>query len=44
MTTAAPSRMNGVRKAAILMAVMGEEAASAICKTLSEKEVEVVTK
>jgi flagellar motor switch protein FliG len=45
MTTAAtPSRMNGVRKAAILMAVMGEEAASTIYKTLSEKEVEVVTK
>jgi flagellar motor switch protein FliG len=44
MTTAAPSRMNGVRKAAILMAVMGEEAASAIYRTLSEKEVEVVTK
>ena len=41
---AAPSRMTGVRKAAILMAVMGEEAASAIYKTLSEKEVEVVTK
>jgi flagellar motor switch protein FliG len=44
MTVAAPSRMNGVRKAAILMAVMGEEAASAIYRTLSEQEVEVVTK
>jgi flagellar motor switch protein FliG len=44
MTTAAPTRMNGVRKAAILMAVMGEEAASAIYRTLSENEVEVVTK
>ena len=44
MTTAAPTQMNGVRKAAILMAVMGEEAASAIYRTLSEKEVEVVTK
>jgi flagellar motor switch protein FliG len=44
MTSASPSRMNGVRKAAILMAVMGEDAASTICRTLSEKEVEVVTK
>ena len=44
MTTAAPTQMNGVRKAAILMAVMGEEAASAIYRTLSEQEVEVVTK
>jgi flagellar motor switch protein FliG len=42
--TAAPSQMNGVRKAAILMAVMGEEAASAIYRTLSEKEVEAVTR
>lgn len=42
--TAAPSRMNGVRKAAILLAVMGEEAASTIYQTLSEKEVEVITK
>jgi flagellar motor switch protein FliG len=44
MTEAAARPMNGVRKAAILMAVMGEEAASAICRTLSEKEVEIVTK
>jgi flagellar motor switch protein FliG len=36
--------MNGVRKAAILLAVMGEEAASTIYQTLSEKEVEVITK
>jgi flagellar motor switch protein FliG len=42
--TVAPSRMNGVRKAAILLAVMGEEAASTIYQTLSEKEVEVITK
>ncbi|MGA2921188.1 MAG: flagellar motor switch protein FliG [Candidatus Sulfotelmatobacter sp.] len=44
MTTPSPSRMNGVRKAAILMALMGEEAASVIYRTLSEKEVERVTK
>lgn len=43
MTNAA-SRMNGVRKAAILMALMGEEAASAVFRHLSEKEVQVVTK
>src|SRR5271165_5711403 len=36
--------MNGVRKAAILMAVMGEEAASAVYRSLSEREVEIVTK
>jgi len=44
MTTPSPSRMNGVRKVAILMALMGEEAASVIYRTLSEKEVERVTK
>ena len=44
MTSPSPSRMNGVRKAAILMALMGEESASAVYRTLSEKEVELVTK
>lgn len=44
MTSRAASRMNGIRKAAILVAVMGEEAASAVYRHLSEKEVQVVTK
>jgi flagellar motor switch protein FliG len=44
MTSPSPSRMNGVRKAAILMALMGEESATAVYRTLSEKEVELVTK
>ena len=44
MTSRASSRMNGIRKAAILLAVMGEEAASAVYRHLSEKEVQVVTK
>ena len=44
MTSNALSEMPGARKAAILMAVMGEEAASAVCRTLPEKEVEVVTR
>lgn len=44
MTKPSPLRMNGVRKAAILMALMGEEAASVIYRTLSEREVERVTK
>jgi flagellar motor switch protein FliG len=43
MTSNAASRMKGVRKAAILMAVMGEEAASAVYRNLSEKEVQIVT-
>ncbi len=42
--THAASRMNGVRKAAILMALMGEEAASAVFRHLSEGEVQIVTK
>jgi flagellar motor switch protein FliG len=42
--TTNPTRMNGVRKAAILMALMGEEAASAVYRSLSEKDVQVVTK
>jgi flagellar motor switch protein FliG len=44
MTATALTQMNGARKAAILMAVMGEEAASAVYRTLPHKEVEVVTK
>ncbi len=44
MTSNAPAQLNGVRKAAILMAVMGEEAASAVFRTLPEREVEAVTK
>jgi flagellar motor switch protein FliG len=40
----AVAQINGARKAAILMAVMGEDAASAVFRTLPEKEVEVVTK
>lgn len=42
--TTNPTRMNGVRKAAILMALMGEEAASAVYRNLSERDVQVVTK
>lgn len=44
MTSPATSRMNGIRKAAILMAVMGEEAASNIYRHLSESEIQIVTK
>ena len=44
MTSRAPSRMSGVRKAAILVAIMGEEAASAVYRHLSEKEIQIVTK
>ena len=44
MTTRTASKMNGARKAAILMALMGEEAASAVCRNLSEREVEVVAR
>src|SRR5271165_6422982 len=44
MTSNSTSQINGARKAAILMAVMGEEAATAVYRTLPEKEVEVVTK
>ncbi len=44
MTSNSLSQMNGPRKAAILMAVMGEEAASAVYRTLREKEIEVVTR
>lgn len=44
MTSRASSRMNGIRKAAILVAVMGEEAASAVYRHLSEREIQIVTK
>lgn len=44
MTSPSVSRMNGTRKAAILMAVMGEEAASAVYRSLSDREIEIVTK
>ncbi|MFY9645013.1 MAG: flagellar motor switch protein FliG [Terriglobales bacterium] len=44
MTSNGPSTLNGVRKAAILMAVMGEEAASVICRNLSPNDVQLVTK
>jgi flagellar motor switch protein FliG len=42
--TTNPTRINGVRKAAILMALMGEEAATAVYRSLSERDVQVVTK
>ena len=38
------SALSGIRKAAILMAVMGEEAASEILKHLPDKDVQVVTR
>jgi len=42
--TPRPSTLSGTRKAAILMAIMGEEAASAIFKHLPDKDVQMVTK
>src|SRR5277367_1675091 len=44
MTARAASQLNGIRKAAIFMAVMGEEAASAVFRNLSEQEVQMITK
>lgn len=38
------SHLSGIRKAAILIAIMGEEAASAVYRQLSEKDVQAVTK
>jgi len=38
------SSLSGIRKAAILMTVMGEEAASAILKELPDKDVQIVTR
>ncbi len=43
-TRAASPRLNGIRKAAVLLAVMGEEAAAAVCKSLSESDVQMVAK
>ncbi len=40
----AESRINGVRKAAVLMAIMGEEAAAAVYKHLHEEDVQVITR
>jgi len=42
--TSRPQTLSGTRKAAILMAIMGEEAASAVFKHLPDKDVQVVTK
>jgi len=42
--TSRPQTIPGTRKAAILMAIMGEEAASAIFKHLPDKDVQMVTK
>ncbi|HZP64509.1 MAG TPA: flagellar motor switch protein FliG [Terriglobales bacterium] len=44
MTSRPPQALSGTRKAAILMAIMGEEAASAVFKHLPDKDVQVVTK
>ncbi len=44
MPASAPSGLTGSRKAAILLAVLGEEASSAVFRHLSEKDVQVVTK
>jgi flagellar motor switch protein FliG len=38
------STLSGIRKAAILMTIMGEEAASAVLKHLPDKDIQVVTK
>jgi len=44
VTASANSGITGSRKAAILLAVLGEEASSAVFRHLSEKDVQVVTK
>src|SRR5690349_16089650 len=44
MSTQTPQHLTGTRKAAILMAIMGEEIASAIYRHLSDKDAQVVTK
>jgi flagellar motor switch protein FliG len=44
MTSRVASRLTGSRKTAILLAVLGEEVASAIFRHLSERDVQVVTK
>ena len=43
-TQTASAQLSGTKKAAILMAIMGEEAASAIYRHLPDKDVQVVTK
>jgi flagellar motor switch protein FliG len=40
----AVAQLSGPRKAAVLMAIIGEEAAGAICKHLSEQEIQAVTR
>jgi len=44
MTARAPLPLNGPRKAAILIAIMGEEAASAVFRHLPDKDVQAVTR
>jgi flagellar motor switch protein FliG len=44
VTAQTSSQMNGPRKAAILMAILGEEAASAIYRHLPDKDVQIVTR
>jgi flagellar motor switch protein FliG len=44
MSSRAASRMTGTRKAAILLAIMGEEIASIVYRNLSPRDVELVTK
>lgn len=44
MTAPAPARVSGIRKAAILIAMLGEDGAAAIYKSLSEKDVQMVTR
>jgi len=44
MSTRAPSPVSGPRKAAILITIMGEEAASAIYRHLPDKDVQIVTR
>jgi len=44
MSSVTAPRISGSRKAAILMTLMGEEAATAVYKHLSEKDIQIVTK
>lgn len=44
MSSRALAPLNGTRKAAILMAIMGDDAASAICRHLPDKDVQAVTR
>jgi flagellar motor switch protein FliG len=43
MSQASDSQLNGLRKAAILMVLLGEEAASTVCKRLPESQLRAVT-